>query len=201
MGADPKNPGSEPELSKWDLVSEEELVRCPIFELHRRRLRHAGRLSEGDFYVLKTRDWVNVIPLTPDFQVVLVRQFRFGLEDFSWEIPGGVMEAGEDPLLAGARELREETGFAPESCELLGSVAANPAIMNNRCHFVWARNVRASAALEWDEHEEIEVKLFPVDEVYAMAARGDICHSLVVAALMRFYPQWERIRARRRSAR
>ena len=99
---------------------------------------------------------------------------------------------------AAARELSEETGFVARSCKLIGSVAANPAIMNNTCHFVWADAVTLQAELKWDEHEEIETRLFPIDEVYAMAHRGEIKHSLVVAALFQFYPEWQRIQARRR---
>lgn len=190
--------GANTHVHAWDIVAEKEVMNCPIFDLVSRRLRHPKRGSEGDFYILKTRDWVNVIPVTPDYQVVLVRQYRFGVEQLSWEIPGGVMDPGEAPMEAGGRELQEETGYVATELNYLGSVAANPAIMDNQCHFVWAKDVRPTAATDWDEHEEIEVGLFPIDEVYAMAQRGEIVHSLVVAALMRFYPEWERIKARRR---
>lgn len=188
----------ETRVHAWDIVSEAPVMSCPVFDLVTRRLRHPERRTEGDFYILKTRDWVNVIPVTPEYDVVLVRQYRFGVERLSWEIPGGVMDPGEAPMEAGARELQEETGYEAERLNYLGSVAANPAIMNNQCHFVWAQNARPTASIHWDEHEEIEVRLFPIDEVYAMAQRGEIVHSLVVAALMRFYPEWERIKARRR---
>lgn len=189
---------SETKVHAWDVLEERELLSCPVFDLVERRLRHPLRGSEGDFYILKTRDWVNVVPVTPDNEVVMVRQYRFGIEETSWEIPGGVMDPGEDPIEAGARELSEETGYVARSCKLIGQVAANPAIMNNTCHFVWADAVTLQAETEWDEHEEIETRLFPIDEVYAMAHRGEIKHSLVVAALFQFYPEWLRIAARRR---
>lgn len=186
------------QVHSWDVLSEKGLLSCPVFDLVKRRLRHPVRGSEGDFYILKTRDWVNVVPVTPDKQLVMVRQYRFGIEETSWEIPGGVMELGEDPVQAGARELSEETGYVARSYKLLGRVAANPAIMDNVCHFVLAEAATLQAEIDWDEHEEIETRLFPVDEVYAMAHRGEIKHSLVVAALFQFYPEWNRIKARRR---
>ncbi|MBC2607050.1 NUDIX hydrolase [Pelagicoccus albus] len=190
--------GGETKIHPWDVLSESELVSCPIFDLVSRRLRHPVRGSEGDFYVIKTRDWVNVIPVTPDYQIVMVRQYRFGIEDMSWEIPGGIIDGGEDPVEAGARELEEETGYVARACHYIGSVAANPAILDNNSHFVWAEAVELRSSLSWDEHEEMEVRLFPIDEVYAMAHRGEIRHSLVVAALFQFYPEWEKIKARRR---
>lgn len=199
MSSDDFSTSSEGEqVHAWDILSETELVSCPIFDLVSRRLRHPIRGSEGDFYILKTRDWVNVIPVTPDGEIVMVRQYRFGIEEMSWEIPGGIMDEGEDPLVAGARELREETGFVTDSFRVLGKVAANPAILDNYCHFVWADGVKLEADLRWDEHEEIETRLFPIDEIYAMAHRGEIKHSLVVAALFQFYPEWIKIKARRR---
>ncbi len=142
---------------------------------------------------------MNVLPVTPDQKVALVRQWRFGVEAFSWEIPGGIMDEGESPIEAGLRELREETGFEARSSRVLGQISPNPAILSNTCFFVLAEGVSFTGGQEWDQHEEIEVKLFPIDEVYAMAARGEIVHSLVVNALFHYYPEWLKLKARRRS--
>lgn len=189
----------EGDLAAWEVMSRREHARCVVFDVIEKRCRHPKRGTEGDFYVLESRDWVNVLPVTPEGELVLVRQWRFGVEAFSWEIPGGIMDAGESPVEAGLRELVEETGFEARSSRLLGQISPNPAILSNTCFFVLAEGVSLSGAQDWDQHEEIEVKLFPIDEVYAMAARGDIVHSLVVNALFYYYPEWLKLKARRRS--
>jgi 8-oxo-dGTP pyrophosphatase MutT (NUDIX family) len=127
----------------------------------------------------------------------MVNQFRYGMDDFSWEIPGGVIERGEDPVAAGLRELEEETGYVGNSARLLGSVNPNPAIMNNRCHLVLVENVVLTTELAWDPDEEIEVMSLPVDEVYAWAQSGRITHSLVLNALLLFAPVWAHLKQAR----
>ncbi len=174
----------------WDELGSERLARCRIFDVVSKRFKHPSRKTESDFYVISSRDWVNVIPITSNFEMVLVNQFRFGVKETSWEIPGGVMDPGEDPVVAGLRELQEETGFTSERARLLGSVRPNPAIQDNACHIVLAEQAIKTAALKWDEHEEIETKTVPVDRVFEMAQTGEIFHSLVLNALLLFYPEW-----------
>jgi ADP-ribose pyrophosphatase len=125
---------------------------------------------------------------------VLVRQFRYGIDEFSLEIPGGVMNAGEDPVVAGARELREETGYSGTTARLLGVVYPNPAMQSNRCHFVFVEHAMKSHELEWDLDEEIQVSTLPAAEVLALARSGGIVHSLVLNALMFFEPYWHALR-------
>jgi 8-oxo-dGTP pyrophosphatase MutT (NUDIX family) len=134
---------------------------------------------------------VNVIAVTPDQRLVLVRQFRYGIDAFSLEIPGGVMDAGEDPVEAGLRELREETGYSGVRARLLGSVHPNPAFQSNRAHFVLVEAATPSHELEWDTDEEIEVLVEPIERVLAMARNGGITHSLVLNALMFFEREWQ----------
>lgn len=161
-----------------------------MFDVLAARYRHPVRGTERDFVVMHAPDWVNVIALTPDGRLVLVRQFRYGINEFSLEIPGGVMEAGEDPVTAGLRELREETGFTGAPAKLLGSVHPNPAIQSNRCHFVFVEQAAKTHELEWDADEEIQIVTEPVDDVLALARAGGIVHGLVMDALFLFEPIW-----------
>ncbi len=182
-----KNPG--PAL-RWQKLREEPHAVTRIFNVVRAIYRHPRREQEQDFFVINPPDWVNVVALTPDGQLVLVRQFRYGINEFSLEIPGGVMDPGEDPVTAGLRELREESGYVGDRVRLLGTVHPNPAMQSNRCHFVLVENARAGAELEWDPDEEFDILLKPVDEVYGLAAAGGITHAMVLNALLLFQPHW-----------
>jgi 8-oxo-dGTP pyrophosphatase MutT (NUDIX family) len=181
--------------ARWELRGERVIAATRVLDVLGRQYRHPQRDLEREFIVLRAPDWVNVLALTPDGRLVLVRQFRFGGDEFSLEIPGGVIEAGEEPVAAAVRELREETGFAGDRVRLLGSVQPNPAIQDNRCHFVLVEGAQADAAVDWDDDEEIAVSTAPVDDVLAWARGGRITHGLVVAALYYFEPVWRALRA------
>ena len=179
---------------RWKLLRHEGHATTRIFEVSRAIYLHPDRTKEQDFFVIKAPDWVNVIALTTDHRLVLVRQFRYGINEFSVEIPGGVIDEGEDCVAAGLRELREETGYVGGVARLLGSVHPNPAMQNYRCHLVLVENASLQADLEWDPDEEMETITLPVDEVYAMAYRGEITHAMVLDALLLFTPHWAKLR-------
>ncbi len=184
--------------ARWEKLGERSLASTRVLELRAARYRHPARGTEKEFVVMDAPSWCNVLAVTPAGELVLVRQFRFGLGDFSLEIPGGVMDPGEDPVAAAVRELREETGFTGAHARLLGTVHPNPAIQSNRCHLVLVEDAASTAAQEWDADEEIEVTTVPVDEVLAAARSGRITHALVLNALFLFEPVWaERRRLRR----
>ncbi len=182
--------------ARWEKLGQDTRLKTRVFDVLGARYRHPGRGTERDFVIMQSPDWVNVVALTPDDHIVLVQQFRYGIDDFSLEIPGGVIDhAGEDPVAAGLRELREETGFSGASAKLIGTVRPNPAIQSNRCHFVFVEAAVRAHATEWDADEEIAVMTKPVEEVFALAHSGGIFHALVLNALMLFEPHW---RARRK---
>jgi len=153
-----------------------------IFRAYRLRSRSPRTGETRDITLLEAGDWVNVIALTPDLQVVLVRQFRHGTRDFTLEIPGGQVEPEETPVQAAARELREETGFAGEGPLALGKVTPNPAFLNNRCHTVLFENCRQVGEPAPDCGEDIEVLIRPLAEIHGIIASGQIDHALVICA-------------------
>lgn len=163
-----------------------------MFRVLELECRHPVRDRRANFFVLDAPDWVNVVAVTTDRRFVLVTQFRFGTQDFSLEIPGGVIDRGEDPIAAARRELLEETGFGGGEARLLARIHPNPAIQNNHCHLVLIDGVTRTSETSWDEHEEIHPAVLPGDEVYALARRGEITHALTIDALFFFEPEWRR---------
>ncbi len=180
--------------ARWEKLGHTSLLKTRVFDVQSIRYRHPMRQTERDFIVMDSPDWVNVLALTPDHRLVLVRQFRFGVDAFSLEIPGGVMEPGEEPVAAGLRELQEETGYTGTGARLLGCVQPNPAIQSNRCHFVLVEQAVRSAAMAWDTDEEIEVTTALVEEVLAWARSGRITHGLVLNALLFLQPHWAELK-------
>lgn len=136
--------------------------------------------------VLETPDWVNVIALTRDTaEIVIVRQHRFGSGGPTIEIPGGMIDEGEDPLFAAQRELREETGYVADTWTSLGSVAPNPAFLDNVCHHFLAEGATLDEAQELDDGEDILVTTMTQDAAVAAIRSGEISHALVVTAMSR----------------
>ena len=185
-----------PEPQRWKKLGARTVAHTRIFDVQSVDYHHPHRAKAQDFFVIAAPDWVNVVALTPKHHLVLVRQFRYGIDDFSVEIPGGVMDPGEDAIAAGLRELQEETGYVGTGARLLGSVHPNPAMQNNRCHLVLVENARRDAKLDWDPDEEFEIMTRPVDEVYALAYRGGITHAMVLDALLLFAPVWAELKGK-----
>lgn len=155
-----------------------------LFRLRKERFqsRQSGKIH--DFYVAHLADAVHVIALTPDDEVLLVRQFRAGSGLDSLEIPGGLVDPGEDPCTAGARELLEETGHAGDPPEFLSTVWSNPSLLTSRISTIVIRNARQVAEPDPDHNEELSIERAPVKEIPRLIREGRIDHALVVAGLL-----------------
>ena len=150
-------------------------------------LERPGRDEPVRFVLLRCPDWVNVIPVTEDGRVILIRQYRSGTHEITLEIPGGMVDPGEAPAATAGRELTEETGWVAGSIEEIGVVNPNPAIQDNRCYTFLAKGCLPIGETDFDPNEEIETLLVPLDEIPALIADGDIRHGLVVAAFYHFF--------------
>jgi 8-oxo-dGTP pyrophosphatase MutT (NUDIX family) len=165
-------------------ASDQTLEENWLFRLRRERLQSRRSGKQHDFYVMHLADAVHVVALTPEQEVLLVRQFRAGSGCDSLEIPGGLVDQGEDPCAAGARELLEETGYAGDPPELLSTLWSNPSLLTSRISTILIRNARVVAESRPDPNEELLIERAPRGEISRMIREGEIDHALVVAGLL-----------------
>lgn len=178
-------------LHEWLELNRKKLLDCRVFDVLASERETSGG-KKGTFYLLDAPDWVGVIPVVDTEEgrkFVMIRQYRHGTGRCSLEFPGGIVDKGEDPVVAVSRELLEETGYAADLILPLGSLSPNPAIMTNSFHAFIAEGCRLVNEQKLDEHEEIEVLLVPEHEAIDMVGGEDWGHALMTAALF-FYSRY-----------
>lgn len=169
-------------IRPWTLLSYEKALETRVLDVYIQRTQSQDHPEKkGDFVVLDMVDWVNVIAITTEQQVVFIRQYRQGTRKITLEIPGGMVDAGEDFLTAGLRELKEEAGGVGTSVMQIGVCEPNPALQRNRCGTILVTGVELGES-DWDPNEEIEVVLVPLSDVPNLLRSGAVTHSLVIAA-------------------
>ena len=175
----------------WRHVNSEHGPQIPLFNVRYDWLENPRTREVLKRLVLETPDWVNIVALTPENRVVMVRQFRFGIGKITTEIPGGIVDPGETSGEAARRELLEETGYTGGEWEYLGAVEANPAIQNNLCHHWLARHVVKNGHMDLGDGEDIMVMEMSLDEIKQEIREGRLLHSLALSALARVFDLWK----------
>jgi ADP-ribose pyrophosphatase len=168
---------------RWTVLEAEFLQDCTVFSVSRTLARSPRTGESHRFYRIDSPDWVNIVPVTPNGDIVLVKQFRHGLDDFTVEIPGGMVDPGETPAAAAGRELLEETGYRAAEVVPLGAANPNPALFGNRLHAFLGRDVEWVSEVRPDSTEETEVLLVSPGELVELVRDGHVNHALVIAAL------------------
>jgi len=166
----------------WTFLRSHDISDHHIFRLRHDLYRFEPSGQERDFIVIDTVSWVNVVPVTTEGNVVLIRQFRHGIQDVTMEIPGGMIDEGETPEAAAARELREETGYVAEKIRFLARVLPNPAVQNNYLYLFAAEGCRNTGKTELDAFECIDVQEHPLEDIPELIRNGTISHSMVITA-------------------
>jgi ADP-ribose pyrophosphatase len=173
---------------KWDTIKVSSPQDFKIFKAQWINRRHPELDKQGDFVVLDSPRWVNIIPITTENNVVLIEQYRQGIDDLTIEVPGGLVEAKETTMEGAQRECAEETGYIGSgSAVLLGENFPNPAFLNNKCwSYVWF-GCQPLKKQNLDRHEDIRVIEVPLKEIKSYIIDGKIQHSLVLTAFFFFF--------------
>jgi 8-oxo-dGTP pyrophosphatase MutT (NUDIX family) len=140
-----------------------------------------GKILEPIVFEFQT--WVAVLALTKNQEVLLIKQYRHGIQDVIWEFPGGVVDEGESPLEGVRRELLEETGYTTDKIIEVGKFFPDPSLQSNKMYAFLALDVEKVAIQHLDDAEEIEVCPTPLEEVVRMAKEGELSNALQVAVL------------------
>jgi 8-oxo-dGTP pyrophosphatase MutT (NUDIX family) len=187
-------------VEEWSRLESEVVDDYHVFRLRQDHSRSPETGETYHFYVLEAPDWINVIPVTAEGQVILIRQYRHGTREVSLEIPGGMVDAEDGaPATAAERELLEETGYQASEMILLGHVTPNPAILNNRCYTYLATDVKQVVSPQFDSTEYIELALADLAQIPDLISSGQITHALVIAAFYH-YEQYKNSRAEQGAA-
>ncbi len=170
-------------IKKWITQSSKKLYDLRIMEVWSNMRTSPKKGTDHEFYAIHSNDWINVVAVTADDKIVMVTQFRHGNEEITIEVPGGLVDDGEDPIVSAARELREETGYTSDPLLKLGAVSPNPALFNNITHTFLAPNAAQTLEQALDGNEDIEISLHSLEEIDQMIQSGKITHSLTINAI------------------
>ncbi len=173
-------------VETWKRKDTREVADCRVFKVREDLCERESDKKESTFFVVENPDWVNIIALTKNKEVVLIEQFRHGTEEVILEIPGGMIDEDEEAETAARRELLEETGFSADKFILLGKSHPNPAIQNNTIFHYLAVDCEKNGDVSFDEHESVLPRIVSLEEAENLIAEGAITHSLVVAAFHYF---------------
>jgi len=174
-------------VDRWKKISSKQVADYRIFQVHENVSESPVTGEAHTFYALHSRDWTNVVAVTPENRVVMVRQYRHGIDEISLEIPAGRVETNDPtPEATIRRELLEETGYEADEVIYLGAVHANPAFLDNMCRTFLARDAQRISKQDLEDTEDIHVEEIDLDVIPAMIMSGAISHSLSVAAFYLF---------------
>lgn len=185
--SEPSQGTSDDSPKPWATTEEQSVFENSFLTLHSVRRISPRTNIAGDFLVIRSADWMVVIPFTETGDLILVEQYRHGSDEISLEFPAGLIDRGEQPAKCAARELREETGFSAGKIMALGSFRPNPALQHNRCFVFAAVGCVASGSQQLDSQEDIVVRTLSPRQVLEKIQSGQLNHAASLTALTKLW--------------
>ena len=175
-------------IRDWPVISREQIGDFGLFSLTKKRVRSPRTGEIREVQALQFPDWVLILAITPQEEVVMVRQYRHGTEQVCLELPGGLVDPNDDsPELSAGRELLEETGYRASKIENIGECFPQPAILSNKCYFYLAKDVEHVQTQDLDPGEDIEIHKIPLSEIPDKIENNEIDHGMVLLAFFFFW--------------
>jgi 8-oxo-dGTP pyrophosphatase MutT (NUDIX family) len=171
---------------RWRLLRQQPLARDKFIEVFENDYELPdGKRMEG-YIVLREHDSVQIVALTPEREILLVRQYRVGADDFLYECPAGFLEAGEtNPLERAQDELREETGYEADEWHDLGGFYPSPHRLRKTEYCFLALGARQAGDQQLDQTESVTWESMPLDAVRQMVLDGRITAAHTLALLFK----------------
>lgn len=166
--------------------TEKTLCSTPVFQVMEKRFQNNEAGAPFSYSVISAPDWVNILAITPEKDVVMVRQFRPGTEEITLELPAGVVDPGESPIDAAKRELLEETGMQSDRWVCLGRCSSNPALMNNHTHLFLAIDAVQIAAPIPEESGPLEISMVSEESFLELIRSEKMDHAIAMATVTRW---------------
>lgn len=172
-------------IQPWPILEKKKLSQLKIFDCELQKVRNPYTGALLDITLLSGKDSVNVVAITLEKKAVLINQYRFGIGTYIAELPGGMVDDGEDHAQAAKRELLEETGFEASDWNYLGCVASNPVFMDSFVHHYLALNATPTGQQNLEPAEDIELLEISVDDLKQMLFSGQFLHPHTVSGVLR----------------
>lgn len=172
---------------EWTCVKSEQGPDLKLFKARFDYMLNPRNQVTEKMIILASPDSVNVVPVTKTGEIIFVHQYRFGTRTYTLELPGGIVDPGEDHGVAAVRELQEETGYTSSAWEYLGKIGSNPVFMDSYVHHWLAKDVELTHRTSLDDGEDVEWVALPIEEVQRRLLSGAFAHPHAVNALLRYF--------------